>query len=303
MLFKKKSVRPPFLPPSRPPRRRASKVRRCTFCQRPATAAPARTPAPVSLWDPRAARSFASAHAPSEGNGDSRRSSAAGAAHRAPTSSSCSAPQKPHSPVPPDPCATPARTTLLPRRPRAPQRPPAASCAMHCTPLVQDLQGHAPHLPMPPRSRPLPHKLHTPQSAPGCVARTHTQWVAPRSWPGGRGGSGGPQRRVCGTRFRLATPLRHAHTHTTSQLTHGPPCAVHPPFLRGKHAIGQRVPIRASRCVCLLCTPPCSRQCTRPASSHGEAAPPTARHSHCTAACSSLPTARKQVARGRRGGP
>ena len=23
---------------------------------------------------------------------------------------------------------------------------PAASCAMHCTPLVQDLQGHAPHL-------------------------------------------------------------------------------------------------------------------------------------------------------------
>jgi len=132
--------------PSRPPRRRASKVRRCTFCQRPATAAPARTPAPVSLWDPRAARSFASAHAPSEGNGDSRRSSAAGAAHRAPTSSSCSAPQKPHSPVPPDPCATPARTTLLPRRSRAPQRPPAASCAMHCTPLVQDLQGHAPHL-------------------------------------------------------------------------------------------------------------------------------------------------------------
>ena len=79
-------------------------------------------------------------------NGDSRRSSAAGAAHRAPTSSSCSAPQKPHSPVPPDPCATPARTTLLPRRSRAPQRPPAASCAMHCTPLVQDLQGHAPHL-------------------------------------------------------------------------------------------------------------------------------------------------------------
>ena len=64
--FFKKSP-PPFLP--RPPRRRASKVRRCcTFCQRYATAAPARTPAPVPfLWDPRAARSFAFAHAASEG--------------------------------------------------------------------------------------------------------------------------------------------------------------------------------------------------------------------------------------------
>ena len=111
--FSKKRCPSPFPPPSRPPRRRASKVRRCTFCQRPATTAPARTPAPVSLWDPRAARSFASAHAPSEGNGDSRRSCAAGAAHRAPTSSSCSAPQKPHSPVPPDPCATPARTAFF----------------------------------------------------------------------------------------------------------------------------------------------------------------------------------------------
>ena len=80
-------------------------------------------------------------------NGDSHCSSAAGAAHRAPTSSSCSAPQKPHSPVPPDPCATPrSHGPFLPHRPRAPPHPPAASCAMHSTPLVQDLQGHAPHL-------------------------------------------------------------------------------------------------------------------------------------------------------------
>ena len=67
ILFFKKY--PSCLPPSRPPRRRASKVRRCcALCQRSATAAPARTPAPVPfLWDPRAARSFAFAHAASEG--------------------------------------------------------------------------------------------------------------------------------------------------------------------------------------------------------------------------------------------
>ena len=41
------------------------------------------------------------------------------------------------------PCVTPrSHGPLLPRRHRAPQRPPTASCAMHCTPLVQDLQGH-----------------------------------------------------------------------------------------------------------------------------------------------------------------
>ena len=78
-------------------------------------------------------------------NGDSRRSSAAGAAHRAPTSSSCSAPQKPHSPVPQTRVRRPARTALVSRRPRAPQRPLAASCAMHCTPLVQDLPGTHAH--------------------------------------------------------------------------------------------------------------------------------------------------------------
>ena len=40
----------------------------------------------------------------------------------------------------------PARTALWSHRTRAPPHPPAASCAMHCTPLAQDLQGHAPHL-------------------------------------------------------------------------------------------------------------------------------------------------------------
>ena len=41
------------------------------------------------------------------------------------------------------PCVTPrSHGPLLPRRHREPQRPPTASCAMHCTPLVQDLQGH-----------------------------------------------------------------------------------------------------------------------------------------------------------------
>ena len=46
-------------------------------------------------------------------------------------------------PGPPDPCVTPRshgpfRRTALGRR-----GVPAASCAMHCTPPVQDLQGHA----------------------------------------------------------------------------------------------------------------------------------------------------------------
>ena len=50
------------------------------------------------------------------------------------------------------PCVTPrSHGPLLPRRHRAPQRPPTASCAMHCTPLVQDLQRHTHTAPAPPR--------------------------------------------------------------------------------------------------------------------------------------------------------
>ena len=50
------------------------------------------------------------------------------------------------------PCVTPrSHGPLLPRRHREPQRPPTASCAMHCTPLVQDLQRHTHTAPAPPR--------------------------------------------------------------------------------------------------------------------------------------------------------
>ena len=50
------------------------------------------------------------------------------------------------------PCVTPrSHGPLLPRLPREPRRPPTASCAMHCTPLVQDLQRHTHTAPAPPR--------------------------------------------------------------------------------------------------------------------------------------------------------
>ena len=56
---------------------------------------------------------------------------------------------------PPQPpvCDAPlARPILATRRPRAPPRPPAASCAMHCTPLcARPPQGHTHTAPVPPR--------------------------------------------------------------------------------------------------------------------------------------------------------
>ena len=56
----------------------------------------------------------------------------------------------------PDPCVP--RTA-----PREPQRPTStASCAMHCTPLTQDLQRQAPHL-----HRPCPRAAPCPNIAPG----------------------------------------------------------------------------------------------------------------------------------------
>ena len=130
----KNSVRPPFLP--RPPRRRASALH---LCQRSATAAPARPQPPChplgsarcSLVCFRARRVHASGVG--GGTGDSHRSSAAGAAQRAPTSSSCSAPQKNRLAGSPDPCARPLARPFLPHRPREPQRPPqrAVPCTAH----------------------------------------------------------------------------------------------------------------------------------------------------------------------------
>ena len=145
---------------------RASKVR-LHLCQRPATAAPARPQRPChplrssrcSLVCIRARRARV------RGNGDSRRSSAAGAAHRPPAPAA--ARRKTHSPVPrrQDPCA-PSHGHFLPHR--APRRSPSgtaaaastASCAMHYTPLTQDLKRHT--TPAPPALHAtLPRDMHT----------------------------------------------------------------------------------------------------------------------------------------------
>ena len=138
------------------------------LCQRPATAAPARPQRPChplgssrcSLVCIRARRARV------RGNGDSRRSSAAGAAHRAPTSSSSSALQNP---LAGPPSARPVCLLARPFLPhRAPRRSPSgtaaaastASCAMHYTPLTQDLKRQT--TPAPPALHAtLPRDMHT----------------------------------------------------------------------------------------------------------------------------------------------
>ena len=139
------NVRP--FPPSR-----QDAVRRCTFLSVARHRRSRSTPAPVPfLWDPRAARSFASAHAASGGTGTraaavqqelhSERQPAPAAAHR----------ENPLAGFPrrPDPCAL-ARP-FLPHRPRAPQRPHSELHRALHTPLVQDLHRHtAPAPPRPP---------------------------------------------------------------------------------------------------------------------------------------------------------
>ena len=120
------------------PGRQDAAPRRCTFASGPPPPLPPVPSTRATPWDPRAARSFAFAHAACTrpgwwGTGDSHRSSAAGAAQRAPTSSSCSAPQKNPLAGSPGPCARPLARPFLPHRPRAPQRPPqrAAPCTAH----------------------------------------------------------------------------------------------------------------------------------------------------------------------------
>ena len=68
---------------------------------------------------------------------------------RAPTSPpACNAPQNTALVGPPDPCAPFARPFPPRRAPLGSRSIPTstASCAMHCTPLTQDLQRQAPHL-------------------------------------------------------------------------------------------------------------------------------------------------------------
>ena len=93
----------------------------------------------------------------------------------------------------------------------------------------------------------LTNRTHTPQPAPGCVAHTHTQWVAPRSWPGARR-LPRPQRNACGTRFSaFATPPHHAHTRSLA-AAHGPHPAPHmaasyPSRLGGLHLFRSEWPL------------------------------------------------------------
>ena len=147
--------------------------------------------------------------------------------------------------------------------------------------------------------------LPAPASRAACPAKcaglcgVHTHSGLPRAR--GEASSTAATARVWHAFFASRHPPRHAHTHSLT-AAHGPPCAAHPPSREACTPSGRASHPRVSLRVPAL-HPPFSHQCTRPAPSHGEAAPPTARHSHSTAACSSLPTARKQVARGRRGGP
>ena len=119
----------------------------------------------------------------------------------------------------PQPCdRTHTHATLRRRR-------SATDCAAHAAPFI-------PH-PAPA----LPHKLHTTQSAPGCVA--HTQWV-PARCTGGRGGTGGGRhafssQRPHGRRFSSGT----ACPHTASQLHMAHP-APHTTLSRDMHAARTR---------------------------------------------------------------
>ena len=83
----------------------------------------------------------------------------------------------------------------------------------------------------------------TPRTA--CAGVPHARGVGDEAAPEGRNG----------TRAARAFPPRDTPTpcpHTRpSQLTHGPPCAAHPPLPRGMHAVGQRVPsVRLVACAC-----------------------------------------------------
>jgi hypothetical protein len=106
-----------------------------------------------------------------------------------------------------------------------------------------------------PRSRPLPRELHTPQSAPGCVAHTHTQWVAPRSWRTRRHRSyrTAHARRAPAQRRHGGVPAR-PRLPTASQL-HGAPCAAHYLQRRPHTPAGQWVPsvrlVASLLCTCL----------------------------------------------------
>ena len=111
--------------------------------RRQAVPRPLPAPSTRAPWGSRAARSLhpLTPRTRPGWTGDSRGSSAARAALRAPTSSGSSAPQNPRSPAPVGQSQCPS--TALCRGSREPQiHIPAASCPMHSTPLAQDLRTH-----------------------------------------------------------------------------------------------------------------------------------------------------------------
>ncbi len=122
------------------------------------------------------------------------------------------------------------------------------STAAHVASRAGSLLSRAPH-------PALPRELHTLQSAPGCVAHTHTQWVAPRSWRTRlhRSYRTAHARRAPAQRRHGGVPAR-PRLPTASQL-HGAPCAAHYLQRRPHTPAGQRVPsvrlVASLLCTCL----------------------------------------------------
>ena len=188
--------------------------------------------------------------------------------------------------------APPAKLAVALRRriSLAPRRAPSSSPAIALThtrmrrrkgPPAQRVR--APFSPTP-RSRPCLTSC-TPHSLRRAVWRTHTVGCP------ARGGDEAAPQLPYGTRTACscaaaargrscATPPAHSLTTAWRTLRRTLPPETPAYTLR---ATG---PIRAPRCEFALHLP-FGRQCTGPASSHGEAAPPTAQRPHCTAACSS----------------
>ena len=114
--------------------------------------------------------------------------------------------------------------------------------------------------------------LHTRPQAGAGARRAGLRGRNPRTQLWTQGLQAGPQQGPHAARLRALLTARRSAVHATSREA----CTRSG---NGSHpCVSLRVP---------AVHPPFSRQCTQPASIHGEAAPPTARHSRCTAVCNS----------------
>ena len=221
---------------SPPPAAKTPRLERCTFFASPAVrhrrSFP--SPAPVFLWDPRAAASFGirarRVHA-CRGTGGSHGGSAVGAAHRVPTISSCSAPQaRTHSPVPPSarPVLPPlARSVAAPasvlgsRRGVHPQR--AVPCTAHCSYKTSRDTHATPAPPLPERRAPCTGVWNVPglwPTNPPCAARpdAHQRGNAPPPRPAALGGRQPPNRVDRDARSRPFCPHRATRPEVAPRL-------------------------------------------------------------------------------------